>query len=248
MAVESHSVTPEVHAAAAAGTAPYPGQTEPKAPEAPAEGTEVKPEGTSETTSEQEETATAEGTTPDDAAEAVQEAAEAAGLDYEGLYSEFSTNGALSEESIASIKESLPGVTDEMLAVHLMGLQALANAAIQQGHSLVGGTENYAAMTAWAAKSLPKAEVAAFNSALQAGEDSAKLAITGLYARFSGGQGTEPSLVHTARKADGVPPIRSRQDLMLLQRDPRYAKDASYRQSVDSQVEIAIRSGQYKTY
>ena len=269
MAVETVTINPDAARAARAGEQPYPGQDAPKDPTQPLQTVEhpvAKGEPFIPGLSDKKATpaeaapAPADDSAPADETEAApadeaaasdpQAVAEAAGLNYEALYTEWKDNGTLSPESLTTIKAAFPGVPDEIIGTYLAGLGAINVLAIQNAHNIVGGTEKYNAMIGWAAQALPENEAMAFNTALDAGDASAAQAIKGMWARFQGAQGgpAEPDLSIVGTRASGEPPIKSRQELMHLIRDPRFAKDPAYREKVEKMAAEASRHPDYRTY
>ena len=244
MAVESHAVTPEQHAAMKAGTVPYTPGGEPVKPESDTEETpEVEPETTEAAATDATEA------TPADAAEKAKETVEAAGLDYGKLYSEFNDNGALSDDSRKAVLDALPGLPPEILDTYLLGLNAMRSQAETEAFALVGGKENYATLTEWAAENLSAAEIEEYNGAMDRGGEAVKFAIQGLHARMQGGSkapAREPSLVHNASRTSGEPLIKSRREFVdKYVKDPRWERDAGFRASAE---ELLARSMQHPDY
>lgn len=256
----SFSVDPAAADAARAGTAPYPGAqarpvvelTQPldpekqktgdpyadlTAPKEEAKDAEAKP------AEESKEETSADAAPVDDAA--------IANFDPAPFLGEFHSTGALSDESRATVKEALPGVTDEMISAYLHGIKAGQAEYEAKGFAVVGGQENYAAMADWTRSNVPRAERLAFNQMLDAGDATAKLAIEGMFKRYSDAVGPtdrEPNLSTVGQRAAGTAPIRSRADLRAKIRDPRYAKDPSFRAEVDRQLSASLKNPDYRSW
>jgi hypothetical protein len=265
----SFSVDPAAADAARAGTAPYPGAqarpvvelTKPLDPEQQKAGDpytdpDAAPKSdpvspTDDTTADTAEAKPAEESKEEtDAAAPVDDAAIAA-FDPAPFLGEFNSTGALSDESRATVKEALPGVTDEMISAYLHGIKAGQAEYEAKGFAVVGGQENYAAMADWTRANVPRDERIAFNKMLEAGDHTAKLAIEGMFKRYTDAVGPtdrEPNLSTVGQRAAGTAPIRSRADLRAKIRDPRYAKDPSFRAEVDRQLSASLKNPDYRSW
>jgi len=267
----SFSVDPAAHDSARSGDKPYPGATaravdltkpdpakektgDPYADLDPAKKAEAQAPTDDKPNADPAEAKPAEGDGEAEA-EASKDAkaddATDATFDPAPFYAEFGETGDLSEESRATVKDALPGVTDDMISTYLQGMKAGQSQVESAGFALVGGQDNYAAMAEWTAQNVPNAERVAFNKMLNAGEAEAKLAIQGMYKRYSDAVGPterEPDLSTNGQRAAGNAPIRSRADLRAKMRDPRYAKDANFRADVDRQLSASLKSPDYRTW
>lgn len=250
MAVESHAVDPAVHDAASAGTAPYPGQPAPTIPAGtpPADAPkEPAPEPSKDTTPTD---VPAEAPKADDAVADAKEAAAAAGLNFDALFEEYQTNGELSKESFDSIVKAYPGLPPEIIQTYLHGLGASMREGQAQVFGEFGGKEVVDSLISWGADNLTPAEIDEYNAAVDRGPQAAIFALRGLQARHRAANPDAPpgevSLVHEGKPTGGEPPITSRRQLMELQRDPRYAKDPAFRDSVRRKLEAALKNPNYR--
>lgn len=184
----------------------------------------------------QEAAKTADQVTPEEAAtastEQAQTALESVGLDYNAISARFQETGELAAADREALNKA--GVPDGMIDAYIQGQQARLSAFEASITDTVGGKEEYTKMAQWAAKGLPAAEVAAFNSVMEKGDvNAAKLAVAGLKSKYEAAMGAEPQL----QKGGTLPPsvgdvFRSNAELVKAMQDPRYRSDPAYRNDV----------------
>lgn len=96
---------------------------------------------------------------------------------------------------------------------------------------LVGGDCAYSELTRWAMSGLKEAEINSFNDSVSSSNlKVSKLAIAGLLAKYVVANGRPPYL--TSGKTHLVGVCTTREQITRAMRDPRYAKDAAYRNAV----------------
>jgi hypothetical protein len=169
--------------------------------------------------------------TPDAAQQAVQNA----GLNFDALSTEFAEKGDLTPESYQALEKA--GIPKPMVDAYIAGQKALAEAQAQQLYSLAGGQDSFAKMTEWAGANLTDAEIAAYNEAVTKGSvDQAKLAVSGLHARFAAAEGVRPNLVTGQTNAKPVG-YQSVQEMTRDMNDPRYISgDPAFHAMVDAKI------------
>jgi hypothetical protein len=178
-----------------------------------------------------------------------EEVADKLGLDYQALYSEYMKNGELSPESSQKIVDA--GVPQELLNVHLAGLQALNTQRERAAFDVVGGKDQYTALVGWAKENLSESEIAAFNAGVTSSNEAAVLAVQGLNARFQQ-SGAAPSPAEkslsprSATTLQGEAPIKSRAELVRLISTDQYKNDPAFREKVERQLAAAQKTGQYR--
>jgi hypothetical protein len=171
-------------------------------------------------------------TQPDTATEVV-DVLKKAGVDYDALQAQFAKDGKLDDKSYEALAKG--GFSKQLVDSWIAGQQAIMSSLAGQVHSVVGGAEKYAEMVKWAATNLTKAEIDAFNAAVNSGVESAKFAAQGLAARFVAAVGDgEPALLSgsTAASATGET-FRSRAEQVRAMQDSRYDTDPAYRKEVE---------------
>ncbi len=171
-------------------------------------------------------------------ADVVEKTLTAQGIDFGALKTEYAGKGELSAESYAAL--AAKGYDKELVDSHIAGMKAqseLAQFRTEQLNSSVradvGGDEKYAEMIKWAGTGLPAAEIEAFNAAVTSGDaERAKLAARGVMAKFVSANGSEPSLIDGDDSPAQSDVFKSSAEVTKAMRDPRYKKDAAYREEV----------------
>jgi hypothetical protein len=166
-------------------------------------------------------------TTADDAYEFLDEA----GYDYEAFAQEYAENGELSQAAYEALAEA--GIPHQIVDAYIQGQEAVAADMQQQAMDLVGGQQEYAAMTQWAANNLSAGEVAAFNSYVNSGDmNQVALAIDGLNARYRNDVGSQPNLIQGQAQGTSAGLYNSVAEVTRDMQDPRYSSDPAFRQMV----------------
>lgn len=158
------------------------------------------------------------------------------------VQTEYSENNQIGEETLGELAKA--GIPKEIAETYLEGLQALADRTVGEIHAYVGGKDQYAKMSEWAAKQLSDDDLDAFNTAL----DNPKLretAVRGLYARFQAANPGEGNLrgPQGGQSATGGDVFTSKDQVLEAMRDPKYAQNASYRQEVQDKLARSQRVG-----
>lgn len=166
---------------------------------------------------------------PDD--KTVDDALSKGGLSLEEFSTEFNATGALSEESYAKLLAA--GYDKGLVDNYISGQQAKASLYEAELKGVAGGADSYEKMTTWAKATMTAAEIDAYNSSVSSSNhEAAKLAISGLKARYEAANGREPSFVKGTPAATSTDAFASRHEITAAMKDPRYAKDSAYRQQV----------------
>jgi len=181
----------------------------------------------------EEETAATETEIPTDG---VEEAVENAGLDFDALQSEYQANQGLTDDTYESLAKS--GIPREVVDSYIAGQEQLAASMRTKMFDSVGGEETYTTMMGWASTNLNAGEVEAYNATMNSGNsDQIQMAVHGLKARYTAANGSDPKLISgdtAAANAGGR--FDSVAQLTEAMRDPRYAKDSAFRQSVQNKL------------
>lgn len=154
---------------------------------------------------------------------------------------EFAQTGVLTDETIESFVSK--GIPREFIDTYVAGARALQAELTREAHDLVGGSDNWNAMMAWA-KTLPQGDKEAFNEAVTNPKTST-LAIQGLYSRFTAANGSEaPSASAGAEHgAIGGDVYQSKAEMTSDMRDPRYKADAAFRAGVEQKIARSRKAG-----
>tara|TARA_B100000795_G_scaffold138067_1_gene103112 strand:- start:31 stop:819 length:789 start_codon:yes stop_codon:yes gene_type:complete len=177
--------------------------------------------------------ATPETEIPTDSAE---EAVENAGLDFDSLQTEYQANQGLTDDTYDSLAKS--GIPREVVDSYIAGQEQLATSLRATMFDSVGGEEAYGTMMGWASTNLTAGEVDSYNKTMNSGDtDQIQMTVHGLKARYQAANGSDPKLISgdtTAANAGGR--FESVAQLTEAMRDPRYAKDSAFRNSVQNRL------------
>ena len=156
---------------------------------------------------------------------------------------EFNTNGDLSEESIKKIASM--GIPENIVKAYVDGQKAVLDTNVATVFNLAGGESNYTQLIDWAGGSLPPEEVDSFNAVIDGGNmNSIRLAVAGLKARYEQANGSSRGgLIQGETSGPSGGAFRSVAEITAAMRDPRYAKDAAYRQDVEMRVGLSNALG-----
>jgi hypothetical protein len=155
------------------------------------------------------------------------------------LQAEFAANGSLSEDSYVKLAEH--GLDKSIVDSYIAGQVAQRSAAEAAVYQSIGGQENYAAMTQWAATSMTPVQIESFNKAVTGDSASRDLAVSGLYAKYTAAVGQAPTLLTGGSVTDSLG-YASKAQMVAAMSDPRYAKDPAYRASVEQKLAVSFNS------
>lgn len=178
-------------------------------------------------------TATTDTEIPTNTAEEVNESA---GIDYEALQSEYQSNQSLSPDTYESLAKS--GIPREVVDQYIAGQEQLATSQRTTMFNSVGGEEAYGSMMEWASTNLNASEVDAYNKTMNSGNiDQIQMSVHGLKARYQAVNGSDPKLISgDTASANAGGRFESVAQLTEAMRDPRYAKDSAFRNSVQNKL------------
>jgi hypothetical protein len=152
---------------------------------------------------------------------------------YKKYDEEFRASGKLSDESYAELTKTVPR---EYIDAYISMTQAKIESETASIVEVAGGSESYAEMTKWARENLSKSEKDAFNKALDGGLDAAKLAVSGLYQKYTGVMGKAPQLINGRPSGGDALGYRSWEEVTSAMSDPRYKNDPAYRKDVEKRL------------
>ena len=165
-----------------------------------------------------------------------------AGIDAQDINSRFQESGEISEDDYSKLGEA--GFSKGVIDSYLAGIKAQASnvTQVQQQQidsmiAAVGGETEYSKITNWATQNLDQAQIEGFNATLETNNAAQiQLAVQGLQAQYNNAMGTEPNLVSGKSGQSGVTPYRSTAEVVTAMKDPRYGKDVSYTENVQSRL------------
>tara|TARA_B100001093_G_scaffold22829_1_gene20259 strand:+ start:2247 stop:2993 length:747 start_codon:yes stop_codon:yes gene_type:complete len=150
----------------------------------------------------------------------------------------FENDGKLSAETYDALAAA--GLSRELVDGYAAGQAALQDQEATQIKSAANG--DYDAMSEWAGKSLSDSEMDAFNEVVNNGTvDQAKLAVSGLHARYQAENGgAQPKLVTGNTTGTSTMPYQSMQEVSRAMKDPRYKSgDKAYHAEVDRRLSVS---------
>jgi hypothetical protein len=131
------------------------------------------------------------------------------------------------------------GISRDLVDRFKAGQEALETAEI----NLIQGEANgeYDAMAEWAGKNLSDTEFNAFNEVINTGSvEQAKLAVSGMFARYKSEVGGGPKLVTGGTTGSSVMPYQSNQEVVRAMQDPRYKSgDKAYHNEVERRLAVS---------
>jgi hypothetical protein len=157
--------------------------------------------------------------------------AEAKGLDLKPFEDEFTAQGKLSEKSYEALAKA--GIPKDRVDAYIAGQQALAERSAEATLKSVGlDMDGYKKMAEWAQANVPKGELEAYNKIVTGADpEAAKIALTGLQAKFKAAQ--EPDFLRGADATRSTGDVyRSTAEMTKDMNDPRYRTDPAFRQAV----------------
>jgi hypothetical protein len=166
---------------------------------------------------------------------------------FEPFEKEFVETGKLSDASYKTLADRT-GFSRDDIDGYIAYRQSRVSAATTEVLSSVGGSEGFSKLSDWASKNLKPDEITSVNAILaNASKDpgAAKLALAGLKARHESAVGTaDPALVGgSTSSAGGIVPFTSTAEATKAIRDPRYARDESYRKTVEARMNASAIFG-----
>src|SRR5210317_721535 len=164
-----------------------------------------------------------------------EKAVETAGLNMETLASEYAEKGELDEKSYEALEKA--GIPKDYVNQFIEGQKAIADQQAASIKNMVGGSEAYTEMTAWAAENMSEEEKTAYNTAVNSKDiETAKLAVVGLKAKFERANGNEPNLLEGKGTVSGEKGYASWAEVTRAMGDERYSKDPAYQAMVQEKL------------
>jgi hypothetical protein len=175
------------------------------------------------------------------AADEAKAAVEQQGLDFDKYSNEISTSGKLTDESYQELASK--GFPKEVVDDYIKGQQARVDQQTAEVSKVVGGEANLAPVLEWAAANLSAEEINIYNQAVAMGTAAAKLALEGIYSRYTSVNGKPPSLINTGSPSNTSNVFKSPYEMQEAMRDPRYWNDPDYQAEVAAKAERSHKAG-----
>ena len=154
-------------------------------------------------------------------------------------------DGKLSEETMAKFSE----MDSQDLVKAYMDIQSnrpaeeapavdLTDKEVTDIQTSVGGEKDYNKMIAWAAESMEKPQLDAFNRIVNSGGyEAVKIAVAGMRAAYENSEGYEGKMLTGKAPTNSSDSFRSQAEVVKALGDPRYDKDPAYRQDIYDKLE-----------
>tara|TARA_B100001094_G_scaffold23284_1_gene19704 strand:+ start:1911 stop:2702 length:792 start_codon:yes stop_codon:yes gene_type:complete len=153
----------------------------------------------------------------------------------------FHENGELSEDNYKALEDS--GIPREFVEAYVKGREASMKSEAAQITDSVGGQENYDSMVQWASEALPADEIETFDQLVtESSPEAAKLAVKGLYARYTAEAGNAPLNIKQGQTSGAaVQPFNSNAQVVEAMKDRRYENDPAYREEIERRLAVSTR-------
>ena len=124
------------------------------------------------------------------------------------------------------IEENAPEPMSEETATKLKGM--------------VGGDQEYSNLIGWAKENFTEQEIDMYDAIMDSGStEAAFFAIQALALRYQDSTGTEGELIQGRASSDSPQGFRSQAELVNAMNDPRYERDAAYRNDIMRKLELS---------
>lgn len=105
---------------------------------------------------------------------------------------------------------------------------------------MVGGEQEYSNLLGWAKDNFNEQEIDMYDSIMESGNtEAAFFAIQALALRYQDSMGTEGELIQGRAATDSTQGFRSQAELVNAMNDPRYERDAAYRNDIMRKLELS---------
>ena len=105
---------------------------------------------------------------------------------------------------------------------------------------MVGGEGEYTNLLGWAKDNFSEQEIAMYDSIMDSGNTQAAFfAVQALALRYQDSMGTEGELIQGRAASDSADGFRSQAELVNAMNDPRYERDAAYRNDIMRKLELS---------
>lgn len=155
----------------------------------------------------------------------------------------YAENGTLSEEMIEQFSEMssadlVSAYIEQQGSIPQVEAPDLTESEVTQIKNQVGGDAQYEQLMGWAAENVDPTIVEAYDSLVESGNPAAiALALRGISAEYENSNGYEGRML-TGNAATSTPDVfRSQAEVVAAMQDPRYDRDAAYRDDVFRKLE-----------
>lgn len=162
------------------------------------------------------------------------------GVDFETAVSEYNEKGVLSDATMDALEKV--GYPKAVVEGFIKSRQILENQYTSAVYEAAGGEEAYSRMTQWAAANLPKADIEAFNAAIDSGNlGTVKLIMGGIRSAMGEAMtqkhGTNnPSVMGGPATTNPTGGFVDKAEMVKAMSDKRYCRDPQYTKLVESRM------------
>ena len=162
------------------------------------------------------------------------------GVDFETAVSEYNEKGALSDATMDALAKA--GYPKAVVEGFIKSRQILENQYTSAVYEAAGGEAEYSRMTQWAAANLSKADIEAFNSAIDSGNlGTVKLIMGGMRSAMGEAltqkHGTSnPSVLGGPATTNPTGGFADKAEMVKAMSDKRYCRDPQYTKLVESRM------------
>lgn len=171
--------------------------------------------------------------------QAVSDALNKKGIDYDVLAEEYMTNGSISEKSMKEL--AALGIPEEMVKNYIAGYEARVELERNELAQCVGGKEAFDEIINWAAHNLKKEEIISLNSIRDRFQLEATL--IGLKVRMEDKDGKNPTYQKGTGDGVTVTGYRSQAEMFEAIKNPKYKNDPAYREDVTKKIAASREAG-----
>lgn len=162
------------------------------------------------------------------------------GVDFETAVSEYNEKGVLSDATMDALEKA--GYPKAVVEGFIKSRQILENQYTSAVYEAAGGEEAYSRMTQWAAANLPKADIEAFNAAIDSGNLGTVTLIMGGIRSAMGEAMTQkhgtrnPSVMGGPATTNTTGGFADKTEMVKAMSDKRYCRDPQYTKLVESRM------------
>lgn len=207
--------------------------------EAPKEETPEEPqEGAEDTKASEEASLDTQRESNDKAIEALGKDLISKGVDFLGAIEEYQNNGELSQKTYEALEKA--GYPKEVIQGFVETRKAIDNKYAQDVMNHVGGEKDFRELQAWMKGNLSKAELDAYNEAVNSDNlNAVKLILDGIQAKRVAKQGTRKATLLGGASKSAPKGFSGRDEMIKAMSDPRYGIDRAYTISVERKMSLS---------
>ena len=186
----------------------------------------------------------ADGEEPEEQVEEEEQAEETNSDLFDRLW-EGELNDEFSEEILDELSSADPTDLAQMHLDYRRQMEAnapqpMTEETATQLKGMVGGDQEYSNLLGWAKENFSEQEIDMYDAIMDSGNtEAAFFAIQALALRYQDSVGTEGELIQGRAATDSTQGFRSQAELVNAKNDPRYERDAAYRNDIMRKLELS---------